>query len=352
MKTIEEIYAQMAATFTRETGQTVGQSGDLAARLYAVAAQIYSLSIQGGWVGRQGFPQTADGAFLDRHAGLRGLTRRAAARAEGRIRFSVAAAVTAELFIPQGTVCMTAGQVRFETSHSATLPAGSTAVEVSARAAAAGTAGNVAAGSILTMAVAPVGITACTNPAAFAGGVEAEDDEGLRGRILETFRRLPNGANAAFYEQGALSFPEVVAAAVLAKNRGIGTVDVVVSTRSGSPDGALLAKLKDYFQTRREIAVDVGVLPPTLRTVNLNLAITPREGTSFGEAKAAAEAAIRGYFDGTLLGKNLLRAQLGALVFGAEGVGNYSMSAPAADVKISAGELPQLGTLTITELGA
>ena len=56
------------------------------------------------------------------------------------------------------------------------------------------------------MAVAPVGVSQVTNPEAFTGGADVEDDEALRARVLETFRRMPNGANAAFYEQEALSF--------------------------------------------------------------------------------------------------------------------------------------------------
>ena len=36
------------------------------------AAQVYGLYVQADWVGRQCFPQTAQGEFLDRHAQLRG----------------------------------------------------------------------------------------------------------------------------------------------------------------------------------------------------------------------------------------------------------------------------------------
>ena len=63
------------------------------------------------------------------------------------------------------------------------------------------------AGSVLGMTVPPVGVRSCVNPAPFLGGVDVEEDEALRQRVLETYRRMPNGANAAFYEQGALSFP-------------------------------------------------------------------------------------------------------------------------------------------------
>lgn len=352
MKTVEEIYGALCADFAQRTGLEAGGDGDLAVRLYAVAAQVQALYVQADWVGRQCFPQTAAGEFLDRHAQLRGLARRQAAQAEGTIRFQCDAAASSDLDIPLGTVCMTAGLVRFETTQAAVLTAGSTQVDVPARAAEPGTGGNVAAGSILTMAVAPVGVSRCSNPEGFTGGTDREDDEALRARVLETFRRLPNGANAAFYEQGALSFPEVAAAAVLPRNRGIGTVDVVVSTAAGSPDEELLEKLTDYFQERREIAVDVQVLAPREKTVDVSVSVAAKEGSDAAGVRTAVEQALRSWFNGGLLGQDVLRARLGAVIFGVEGVANYDLTAPAADVAVEQDELPKLGSLNVTEMKA
>lgn len=79
--TVEELYGQMVDTFQRETGLALAGDGDMAVRLYAVAAQLYALYVQADWVGRQCFPQTAQGDYLDKHAQLRGLERRAATAA-------------------------------------------------------------------------------------------------------------------------------------------------------------------------------------------------------------------------------------------------------------------------------
>lgn len=84
---------------------------------------------------------------------------------------------------------------------------------------------------------------------------------------------MPNGANAAFYEQGALSFDQVAAASVLPRSRGRGTVDVVAATLEGMPDEELLGQLTDYFQQRREIAVDVLVRAPEAVTVDVAVKI-------------------------------------------------------------------------------
>lgn len=347
MKTIEEIYDEMLAVFRTETGAEASAVSDLSVKLYAVAAQVYGLYSQAEWLSKQCFPQTAEGEWLDRHAGLRGLTRREAVKAEGRIRFSVDSAANTDLTIPVGTVCATAGQVRFETTEEGVLTAGETAVEVNAAAMEVGTAGNVPAGSVLAMAVPPVGVSRCVNVKAFTGGTDTEEDENLRARVLETYRRMPNGANAAFYEQAALSFEQVAAVAVLPRSRGVGTVDVVIATQSGVPDAGLLEKVGDYIQKRREIAVDVEVKAPVTKAVDTSITVKVNNLTDAERVKTEVEGVLRAYFSGEGLGKDVLRAKLNQLVFSVEGVANCDITTPDADVAVAAGELPVLGTLTV-----
>ena len=350
--TVEEIYQQMAACFEEETGTALRGDGDMAVRLYAVAAQIYGLYVQAEWVDRQCFPQTAAGEFLDKHAQLRGLARRQATAAQGTIRFSTDSAAATDLAVPAGTICLTAGGVRFETTQEAVLEAGETAVDVPARAVEPGAAGNAAAGTIRAMAVAPVGVSGCTNPAGFSGGTDEEDDEALRARVLETYQRMPNGANAAFYQQGAMSFPQVAAASVIPRPRGVGSVDVIIATAAGVPDQSLLTEVEDYFEARREIAVDVQVKAPEVESVTVTARVRPAEGRDGEEVCQAVEEAVQSWFDGRLLGRDILRAKLGDLIFSVDGVENYVLDAPAADVEVDSATLPVLTAVSVTELGA
>lgn len=222
MRTAEEIYQELLASFGKRTGLEPREGCDLSARMYALAAQVCALYIQADWVVRQAFPQTAEGEYLDAHAQLRGLERKKPVAAQGTVRFTAGEAAETPRSIPKGTVCMTAGLVRFETTEEGILAAGVLTADVPVRALEAGTAGNVSAGAIVSMAVAPMGIAACANPQPFAGGADGEEDEELRKRVLDTFKRLPNGANAAFYEREALSFDQVAAAAVVSRPRGWG----------------------------------------------------------------------------------------------------------------------------------
>ena len=347
MKTVDEIYQEMRSCFGERTGLEPREGCDLTARLYAVAAQVYALYIQADWVVRQAFPQTAEGEHLDRHARLRGLERKRAVAAEGTVKFLAGEEAAVSRDIPQGTVCMTAGLVRFETTRPAVLEAGEMEAEVPVRALEAGEAGNVAAGAILSMAVAPVGIYACTNPGPCSGGVDGEADQALRERVLETFKRLPNGANAAFYQQGALSFEEVAATAVISRPRGVGSVDVVPATVAGVPDQELLDRMQAYFEQRREIAVDLKVRPPETAAVDITVQVAACEGRDGEQVRAGVEEALRRWFTGRLLGQDILLARLGELVYHCDGVANYAITAPAADLKMAEDRLPVLGTLQV-----
>ncbi len=351
-KSIDEIYGEMLSAFGEASGYLPHSSCDLAARLYAAAAQIRGLYLQAQWLLDQSFPQTAKGEYLERHAYLRGLSRGIATCATGVLRFGLSAAVGGDLTIKSGTVCMTAAGIRFATTDNAVLKSGRLYVDVPAVALEPGAQGNVAAGTVTMMAAMPVGIKACTNPEAFSGGDDAEDDEGLRRRLLDSYRRLPNGANAAYYEQTALSCTGVAAAVAVGRPRGVGSVDLYIATDAGIPDETLLAEVNSHLQEKREISVDLRVLAPTPKAVNISAAIQPADGFTFEEARASADAALRGAFTGVLLGKSVTLAYLGNLLYDLDSIQNYRLTTPSTDIAASPTVLPCLGTVTVSKWGA
>ncbi|MFR4757695.1 MAG: baseplate J/gp47 family protein [Evtepia gabavorous] len=188
MKTVEEIYREMMDRFSQETGMEPNGTGEMAVRMYALAAQVYGLYEELAWTCRQCFPQTPQGKNWKTWVSA-GIARNPARQASGTLRFSVQEAVEEDLEIAQGTVCMTAGLVAFETTQAGVLPAGSYLWDLPAQAVEPGPGGNVSAGTVRTMAVAPVGVAACTNPVPFTGGREEEGDEELRARILATYQQ-------------------------------------------------------------------------------------------------------------------------------------------------------------------
>ena len=315
MKTVEEIYREMMDRFSQETGMEPNGTGEMAVRMYALAAQVYGLYEELAWTCRQCFPQTATGEELEKHGFLRGIARNPARQASGTLRFSVQEAVEEDLEIAQGTVCMTAGLVAFETTQAGVLPAGELSVDLPAQAVEPGPGGNVSAGTVRTMAVAPVGVAACTNPVPFTGGREEEGDEELRARILATYQQLPNGTNGAYYAQEALAVEGVTAVRVLPKNRGMGTVDVIIAGVEGLPGEELLRQVQERLEQKREIAVDVAVLAPEPVAVRLILSVKPKPGLLPGPVIARVQEAMETWFDGSMLGRDLLLAQIGQRIY-------------------------------------
>lgn len=350
MRSTEEIYREMLEAFEARAGFPLEEECDLAVRLWAAAAQIQALGIQAEWVLDQSFPQTAQGVYLDRHAAMRGLKRADASKAVGILRFLVDAESAADLTIPAGTVCMTAEEVRFQTTENAVLTAGNLYADASAEALEGGSGGNAVPGSVAILTACPVAVTGVTNPAAFTGGSDEESDESLRNRILESYLRLPNGANAAWYEQTAMSHNEVAAAKAVGRARGIGTVDVYIAGESGLPSEDLLAEVQTDLQEKREIAVDVQVLAPTVETVDVTVAVEVKDGADFETVKTAVEQELINFFGGRLLAQPVRLAELGNRVYSVAGVVNYRFSAPVEDLVPDGIVLPMLGTLHVTEM--
>lgn len=349
MRTMETIYEEMKARMGELTGLPVAEGGDLALRLYAVAAQLYSLWEQAAFVLRQSFPQTAEGTYLDYHGQVRGVERRGGSRSVGTLRFSVATPAPRALEIAEGTVCTDSAGTRFETTQAAAIPAGELSCDVPARAVDAGTAGNVQPDTITYMVLAPTGVETVTNPEPFTDGSAVEEDDSLRERVLSSYHKLPNGANVAYYETQALNVEGVAAVAVLPRNRGIGTVDVVISAENGMPSQKLVNTVKALLDSQREICVDLRVLAPATKTMDVTVSVTVEEEYEAETVLEAVRTVVRSAFNGRQLGQDVLLSRLGYLIYQVPGVKNYAITAPASDVTIGSAVLPMLGTLTVTE---
>ena len=349
MRSVEEIYQEMLSALEARCGFRPEESCDLAVRLYAAAAQIQALDIQTEWVLAQSFPQTAQGKYLDHHAMMRGLQRMPAAKAVGTLRFSVREAAGVDFLIPANTVCMTETEQRFQTTKDAVLIAGELFVDVPAEAVLGGKEGNAAKQTVIILTACPVGITGCTNPDMFVGGRDGEDDESLRARILDSYQRLPNGANAAWYEKTAMDHEGVAEAKAIRRARGIGTVDVYIATEAGVPDEELLATVQEDLQKKREIAVDVQVLAPDAVEVAVSAQVETAAGVEFESVRDTIEQAVAAFFSGHMLGKSVRVAELTSLIFRQEGVENVRLLMPAEDIAAAQGALPVLTGVTVTE---
>jgi len=111
-------------------------------------------------------------------------------RATGVLMFSRPTPAQSDITIPVGTICAAISDsgklIEFQTAEVVVLEAGETSVLVEATAISVGSAGNVSIGAVSIIRTPIVGISSCSNDAAFTGGTDQESDEDLRKRALYT----------------------------------------------------------------------------------------------------------------------------------------------------------------------
>jgi uncharacterized phage protein gp47/JayE len=227
--------------------------------------------------------------------------------------------------IPQGTVVSTSGTgcVRFITDNDAVLTAGTEFVTVNCTAEVGGASGNVASGKIDMMVTNVIGIDYVTNLYEFKGGVNAENDEALRTRVLRSYTSVSNGTNAAYYKRLALSVEGVKSANVVGRSRGSGTVDVHISGDRATVSPSLISSVKAYLEEQRELNVDVEVYPAQPVNVNLGITVYLKDGYDISDVGANVRAALYDYFDTLEVGESVYENLLGKVILSVEGVYNY-----------------------------
>lgn len=326
MKNYDEILNSMKEEYKNLTGTDAENASDLGIRFAVLAGEIFSCRTELAWLKNQMFPNTATGEYLDLHAAERGLSRKSGSKAEGFITFWTNG-VAYDIDIPKGTVCATSGSnsVRYVTTEDAVLISGRTFVPVPAEAVSEGALSNVRSGKVTVMVTPITGISYITN-SPFTGGSDAESDEQLRARIIDSFKNISNGTNKAFYVKSAMSVKGVTAVGVVPRNRGAGTVDVFITDENGNPSAELIQTVQNTLDELREVNVDIQVKALNLYYMSIYFEFTCKKGYNIDTVKSECETAVREYFKGLSAGETMYVSDLGEYVQHVEGVKNYTFS--------------------------
>lgn len=304
------------------------------------------------WLARQLIPDTAEEEWLERHADVYGIQRRAASVATGTVR----ATGTDGASIPAGTQLQRSDGVLYEVTSGGVIASGIADLPVSA--VAAGSDGNAADASVLRLTLAIAGADSeLTAQGEIAGGADPESDTELRVRLLLRIQQPPQGGAAADYVQWALEVPGVTRVWVAPNEAGLGTVNVrfmmdeVRAAFGGAPQGtdspaptgdqALVA---DHLAPLRPVTADVRVLAPVLTPVNVEITdLTP----DTAEVRASVEAGLAAMFYHMAEPGGTVRiSKIWEAVSLASGEQSHRITAPAGDVAMAGGALAVLGTVT------
>lgn len=348
-KTYEEILREMTESFQSRSGFYPDNASDIGIRLKVLASQIYSLNYKLNWIWKQSSALSATGEFLDKHAFQKGLTRREGKYAEGELTFYLLQPLASDTDIEQGTVAATNTLVsakRFQTTASATIPAGESQVKVPARAVEMGLEGNVSAGSIKVIENGASNLFV-TNESAFISGAQPETDEELRKRILDTYAKPVFGGSASYYKSLALSDSEVVSAGVVPAYNGAGTVKIALQTADPVASETVINRVSALMNSQREM----GIIPTVCAAENYSLNvlgdITLKNGYSASQTIEKCENIIRQYIQSLGVGEAFIKADVYKLIMECEEVKNVVIYTPGEDKFVSADTLIREGTITL-----
>lgn len=306
------------------SGFTPENESDIMLRLRVLAGELYEQAVYADFINRQLSVETAQGEYLDGHAAMRGLSRKAGTKASGEVVFTAAEQEHDTITIPQGTVVCTASDgLRFITDENVDIPyfAGSAAAAVTA--AEVGSAYNIGAGTIGVVMTPVMGVGGVTNNEDFSGGSDTESDDALRQRVINSYREISNGTNAAYYRSIAMETDGVYSATVVGGARGAGTVDVYVCGQGTPPDQSVLTSLQAKYNEARELNVDVRVQLPTAVSVNLYIGLVPEDGYNITELADTVKSKVRDYITMLGVGQDFLLSNVGEILYHTPGVADY-----------------------------
>lgn len=345
----EEILDAMRVRYRELSGFDANQASDIGIRLKVLAAEIAEAYGRINELKKEVFPQTSSGKFLELHAESRAITRKPDMPAQGVLRFSRETPAYSDIAIPAGILCATKPepQVHFETTQAATLEAGEFHADIPAIAVDAGARGNVAANSVCVMISPAAGITSVSNPEPFSGGVDEESDDALRSRLLAAYQNISNGTNSAFYYDLAMGHEGVSSANILPRRRGRGTVDVVITCRSADSQDDIVAAIQADLDHRKEINVDVLVTAAVRDYPPVSVEIAVEDGYGFDLVAEKVREEIESCVEELGVGSSLLLAAVGSRLLSVDGVYNYRILAPTADVLPASDHVLRPGPITV-----
>ena len=293
--------AAMIADYEQRAGKVLQPAHRDRRQLHAVAplAHLLRQPVNGGY--RQQHPRFATGLMLDLCGDDVSTPRLQAQPALTTLRFTAVLSGSEQIAVPKGTQ-VNAGQTSFVTTEAALLTAAQSSAEVAAECTETGTVGNGwSVGQINSPAerLHPTIEVTVANTTVSAGGVEIEDDEAYRERVLlapESFSVAgPVGAYQYWARQAS---PAVVDVHVANDTDGSGQpiggrVAVTVLAKDGLPNAELIGKIQAALsaEKRRPLCDTVVVKAPTAVDYTLDAELTLFTGTDARTAKAAAEQA-------------------------------------------------------------
>lgn len=278
------------------------------------------------WILRQFFPDTADTEYLERHCNLRGIRRKNATLAIGTARASgnEGAVIPADTQIKCGDIFYL---VRTPAIINDT---GMATIEIVA--VVAGAQANQHEPVTGQFMATPAGVSSDLVIEQVIGGTDTETDSALLARLLELLRRPPAGGNQYDYKAWALSVDGVTSAYVYPLRRGLGTVDIVITSDNDVPSDEIIQRTQTYIDSVRPVtAKNSFVIKPDVTKVDIVVKIKIADD-DFDNITKNIHTSLQEHFNALKPTDAVIASQLEAVISDVSGVVDRKMTMPASNL--------------------
>ena len=339
------------------------EGSEIRTLLESFAVDLYTLMEEVDDVSRICFVETADGEWLDKHGSnpLLNLPRETGEMSTGTVVFTIPAATTSDVMIPIDTILVSNETgLEYATLSDATIPVGETTVTCMAECLTVGEDGNADVGTVTLFddnTTLYNGLTV-NNTEAFAGGIDYEEDDDYRERLLSYLRKDDFGS-VGYYENLCTSIAGVHDVA-LVDATGY-TKKILVNGDTKPTPNTVLADVLEAVSDVNNIVLghNFSVDKPNYVTKNLtvNLGVTSEVDEDDLEELLSAvfdggEAISGAIFDGVNIGETLKKTTLYEsfdLIDAVETVEILISSTEISDLTVDDDEVLKLGTVTFNQ---
>ena len=313
-------------------------------------------------------PVTCEESYLlDYHADGRGLVRRESVNATGYVTVTAKAGLVIPLGYGFSTEADDEGNtIDFVTTEEVTVDSLGNA-KIPIEAAEGGSASNVGVNPIVLHTGDETGelldeIISVTNEEAVTGGLDEEDDDTLRERIVEYDRShdISYVGNVADYKRWALSVPGVGAVTVIPAKDDSGIIKIILMDQNGVPASKQIQDAVYDYIMRPDSESDrlappnavLEITAPETVVVNISAVVYLREA-EIGDVQNDLKAALQSYLLNVSSNDSAVRiSAINSIIGAVSGIYDYDsvqINGVSKNVDLESGQMPVLGTVTITE---
>lgn len=351
--------ADLIARYELKSGKTLypAQVERLFIDQVAYATSRLQMAIQNA--GEQLLVRFSNGPTLDYLGELVATPRLLAQPARCMLRFSMPTTLSQPLVIAAGTRVSTQdSKLTFTTDQDAVIAPGQLQVSVAATCLTAGVQGNGwAIGQINVIGNTPLAGLVASNTTVTADGVEDEDDDRYRERIILAPEAFSNAGSRGAYRYHALAVHQsIIDVAVHGPDEGQpdGHVAVFPLTANGLPSTDLLEQIKSRLSGEkvRPLCDTVHALMPTEVAYTIKAQLTFYATAERAESLAAAQVAAEAFAADrrAKLGLDLVREQLTAALQ-VSGVYRADLELPSALRELQGNEWANCTSIQLSDAG-